>query len=131
MSGMRALIDLALAVEEGEKVREGVSETVKKALEKHRMEREEAASNDIVALLRRIEAHKLGSRAQIRRLKAELKKITSGLNDLDRCWEYAQSTNNFIPVLAFFGEVSASDLADPSSFESLSAVPADWGKGEE
>lgn len=123
---MRALIDLALAITEKERNASEVSPMVQKALEKHREEREEAASNDIVSLLREIESHKLNERQQIRILKNQLKKVTAGLNDLDRRWAYAQKSNNFLPVLKFFGRVTAHDIANPADFEELTSVPSDF-----
>jgi len=128
---MKSLVELALAVTENEKQRENVSPVVKKALAKHREEQEEAASNDIVALLRRIETHKLEVRGDIRRIKAQLKSSVAGLGDLDRRWAYAESTANFLPVLAFFNLVSASDLANPADFQTMTTVPADFEATEE
>jgi len=127
---MRALVELALAISEKEKAAGDVSPMVQKALEKHRQEREEAASNDIVTLLRDIESHKLAKRQEIRRLKAELKRTVSSLDDLDRRWAFAQSSNNFLPVLAFFNRVAPRDLANPEDFETLTKVPADFSTGE-
>lgn len=130
MKDMQALIELAMAINEKERASEDVSPMVAKALEKHRVEREEAASNDIVALLRRIESHKLEKVREIRRKKVELKKTVAGLDDLDRRWAYAQSTNNFLPVLAFFGEVDRNDMVSPEDFDALTRVPSDF-KAEE
>lgn len=123
---MNALVDLALAISEKEKTPETASALVKSALEQHRVEKEAAASQDIVALLRQIEQHKLKARGDIRKAKVALKKLVAGLDDLDRRWEYAQATNNFLPVLAYFGKVTTHDLADPSDFERLTNVPGDW-----
>jgi len=123
---MNALVELALAISEDNKTPDTASELVKAALAKHRIEKTEAASNDIVDLLRTMESHKVKVRSDIRKAKAALKKLVAGLNDLDRRWEYAQSTNNFLPVLAFFGKVQAHELADPSDFDRLTAVPEDF-----
>ena len=123
---MKALVELALAINEKEKASEEVSPMVQKALEKHREEREEAASNDIVKLLRQIEQHKMGERQNIRRLKADLKRTIDRLADLDRRWAFAQKTNNFLPVLAFFGQVNPHDLANPADFDALTKVPDDF-----
>jgi hypothetical protein len=123
---MNALVELALAISEKEKVSEDVSDVVKTALEKHRQEREEAASNDIVALLRQIETHKLEQRRNIRKLKSELNCTVKALDDLDRRWAYAQATNNFLPVLAFFHSVSPNDLVNSEDFDLLTTVPADF-----
>jgi hypothetical protein len=60
-----------------------------------------------------------------------VKKLVSGLNDLDRRWAYAQETSNFLPVLAYFERVSPNDLSDPSDFARLTTVPADWKAKEE
>lgn len=122
---MNALVELALAVTE-ENETTGVSDMVKKALEKHRSEREEAAANDIVALLRTIEQHKQQQRATIRRLKGELSRAKAGLDDLDRRWAFAQKTNNFLPVLAFFNRVQRHQLANPDDFDTLTSVPKDF-----
>jgi len=123
---MRSLVELALAINEKERVPESANPVVKKALEKHRAEREEAASNDIVSLLRKIEEHKLVNRRSIRQLKARLKEAKAALDDLDRRWEYAQQTSNFLPVLKFFNAVVPHDLANPADFDGLTSVPADW-----
>ena len=123
---MRALVELALAINEEERQSDEASSMVQKALEKHRAEREEAASNDIVELLRMIDSHKTEKRQSIRQLKATLKKTIANLGDLDRRWAYAQKTNNFIPVLEFFNKVEAGDLSNPSDFAALSVVPGDF-----
>lgn len=123
---MKALVELAMAISDKEKTSDSVSPMVKKALEKHREEREEAASNDIVSLLRDIEQHKNHSRAQIKRLKAQVSGEVKKLNDLDRRWAYAEETSNFIPALAFFNLVNEADLTVPEDWDKLSQVPADW-----
>lgn len=123
---MRALVELALAVAEKERSGGDVSPMVQKALEKHRKEREEAASDEIVELLRTIERHKLGERQTVRRLKAQLKQVVNALDDLDRRWAFAQATNNFLPVLAFFGRVNRHDLANPDEWDVLTTVPSDF-----
>lgn len=123
---MKALVALALAVQEGERSSNTVSPTTKKALEKYRLESEEAASNDIVELMRRIEDTKLATRATIRKLKAQTNAAVKGLNDLDRRWDYAQETDNFLPVLAYFGSIGPSDLSNPEDFAKLTTVPDDW-----
>jgi predicted nucleic acid-binding Zn-ribbon protein len=123
---MNALVELALTIEDEGRVPENVSPVVQAALEKHRAEKAEEASNDIVALLRQIEKHKLAKRSEIRKLKAQLKTLVAGLTDLDRRWAFAQTTSNFLPVLSFFDMVSRHDLADPSAFERLTQVPTDF-----
>jgi len=123
---MQALVELALAINEKEENTDKVSDLVADALEKHRKERQEAASNDIVALLRRIDSHKREERRVIRELKSKLNTTVEGLKVLDRQWDYAQETNNFMPVLKFFGEVRPSDLENSSEFEKLTTVPDDW-----
>lgn len=122
---MKALIELALAVSEGEQTQD-VSPLVKQALEQCKAESEAAAATDIVALVRKIEAHKLDERKKIRHAKAQLKRMVAALEDLDRRWAFAQGSNNFLPVLAFFGEVSPNDLLNPDDFDKLTNVPADW-----
>lgn len=122
---MKALVDLAVAVEERETTT-GVSEMVQRALEAHKATRQEAAFQDIAELVEKIETHKLTQRAEIRRLKAGLKKITNGLDTLDRCWAFAQKSNNFMPVLAFFNLVSPDDLANPEDFNKMTSVPPDF-----
>ncbi|MHA2279972.1 MAG: hypothetical protein ACXAC5_03725 [Promethearchaeota archaeon] len=122
---MKALIELAMAVSEGEQARD-VSDLVKQAMEQFRAESEAAASTDIVELVRTIEAHKVAERKSIKKLKVDLKRMVAKLEDLDRRWAYAQSTNNFLPVLVFFGKAHASDLINPDDFDKLSTVPADW-----
>lgn len=119
---MKALIELATSVLEGEKAQD-VSDLVKSALEQIQAENQAKAASDIVALVRRIEAHKLEQRTEIRRLKAQLNKIVAGLDDLDRCWAYAQKTNNFLPVLKLFGLVQPRDLLDASTFDAVTSVP--------
>ena len=99
---------------------------VKQALEAHRASKKAAAFQDIADLVDRIEGHKVAERAKIRKIKVELRKVTSALDELDRRWAYAQETNNFVPVLAFFNMVSANDLANPDDFAKLSSVLADW-----
>lgn len=131
---MQALVELALAVHESERESESVSPIVKAALKKHREEQQEAASNDIVGLLRKMESQKLQTRKSIRRLKAELKTEKAKLDDLDRRWAYAQQTANFLPVLAFFGMIHKHDVSSPEDFDTLIRVPSDWtpeGAGEE
>lgn len=123
---MNALVELALAISEKERASDDVSPMVKKALEKHRVEREEAASNDIVDLLRIIESHKLEKRQAIRKLKSQLKQEIAALGDLDRRWAYAQSSNNFLPVLGFFDRVTRNDLINPDDFDELTSVPKDF-----
>lgn len=122
-----ALVDLALAVSEQERSIEDVSPVVKKALEKHKAEQEEAASNSIVELLRTIENYKVTTRRDIRRLKSQLKKMTSCLNQLDHCWDYAQKTSNFLPVLAFLGKLNKHDLPNPEDYDKLTQVPENFG----
>lgn len=122
---MQALVELALAATEEERTT-GVSELVRKALTQHREEQQEAASNEIVSLLRRIEKDKQTQRREIRRLKAQLKRTKGNLDDLDRRWAYAQKTNNFLPVLRYFDMVRSYDLANPEDFDSLTSVPSDF-----
>lgn len=131
MSQMRALVELALAVSEKERASSEVSPMVQKALEKHRAEREEAASNDIVSLLRTIESHKQLKRQTIRQLKHQLRAEVAALDDLDRRWAFAQSSNNFLPVLQFFKLVMPQDLASPDEFAGLTKVPEDFNPPEE
>jgi hypothetical protein len=126
---MRTLVDLAIAVSEGEKA-ENVSPLVKSAMEQYRAEREAQAATEIVELVRTIEGRKVETRKEIRQLKEKMRKLTSALDDLDRRWEFAQATNNFIPVLAFFQMASAHDLPNPDDFARLSMVPDGWKKGK-
>ena len=122
---MRALIDLATSVLEGEKAQD-VSDLVKSAMRQIRAENEAKAASDIVSLVRKIEEHKVTKRTEIRQLKAKLNQIVAALNDLDRRWEYAQGSNNFLPVLRFFDMVVPSDLVDPSSFDDVTTVPTSF-----
>ena len=123
---MRALVELALAISDKEKTSESASPVVQKAMEKHRAEREESASDDIVQLLREIEETKIRKRAEIRLLKAKVSKAVSGLKDLDRRWAYAEETSNFLPVLAYFDRANSNDLSNPDEWDKLSQVPADF-----
>lgn len=122
---MKALVELAQAVAEGEKSQD-VSELVQSAMDQYREETKSAASADIVALVRKIETHRQEQRLEIRRAKAKLKQIIAGLEDMDRRWAYAQSTNNFMPVLELFSLVNRDDLVNPADFDTLARVPADW-----
>jgi hypothetical protein len=123
---MRALVELALAVSEEENVSSDVSELVKSALEEHRKNQADVAKNDIVELLRKMESFKGEKRHSIRNLKAQLKEVVNTLNALDRAWEFAQSTNNFLPVLRVFDQVHPHDLANPADFEVLTTVPKEF-----
>lgn len=122
---MRALIDLALAVSDGEKVANNVSDVVRQALEQMKVERESAAAQDIVSVLKTMEVERTKSRKEIRRLKMEAKRLVDRLNQMDRAWAFAQETNNFVPVLRHLGLAQESDF-EPEDFAKLSEIPADW-----
>jgi len=119
---MKALIELATSVLEGEKAQD-VSDLVKSALEQIQAENQAKAASDIVDLVRKIETHKVEQRTEIRKLKAQLNKVVAGLDDLDRRWAYAQKTNNFLPVLRVFGLVQPHDLLDHSTYDAVTNVP--------
>lgn len=127
---MKALIDLAVAVAEKEE-NSNMSPVVQKAMEKHRQEREEAASNDIVELLRMMEGFKAQARKDIKRARVEMNRLKGRLDEVDRRWAYAESTANFLPVLQFFNKVVACDLTNPEDFDQLTSVPRDWKSGGE
>ena len=130
---MKSLVDLAFSVQEQVKSMDSVSPMVQKALDAHRSEREEAASKDIVEVLRAMDRSKSQSVKTIRRLKAELKRTKAALDELDRAWAYAQETANFLPVLAALGQIGAYDLPEPDRFAELTTVPSDFvpaGAGE-
>jgi len=122
---MKALVELALAINEEERSSEGVSEVVAKALKKHKEASEEAATTDIVDLLRKIEEHKQTRRIEIRAAKAKLKTLTSELKDLDRRWAFAQKKNNFLPVLKFFNLLTPG-VIPVGEVEALTTVPSDF-----
>lgn len=124
---MQALIDLSLSANDEQKQDSNVSEVVRRALTKHREEQAEAASTEIVALLRRMEAHKVTARKEIRQLRNRAKHEVARLAELDRAWAYAEQTNNFLPVLVYFGiPVSRHDFSDPAEYERMTQVPEDF-----
>jgi hypothetical protein len=130
---MKSLVDLAFSVQEQARSMDSVSPMVQKALDAHRKEQEEAASKDIVETLRSLERRKAEDVRKVRRLKAELKRAKTGLDDLDRAWAYAQETANFLPLLAALGQIGPYDLPEPDRFHELTQVPSDFtpaGAGE-
>jgi len=122
---MKALVDLAMAVQDGERTQD-VSPLVKQALEQFKTEREAEASTEIVELVRKIEQYKITHRDAIRKLKVQIKALVSDLETLDLRWAYAQQSNNFLPVLAFFEMVHRTDLLNPADFDKLTAVPSEF-----
>ena len=123
---MKSLVELAFAVQEKGVSAGDVSELVAKSMKQHQAKKEEEACDDIVALLSKIDRRKLNDRTEVRRLRAQANSIVKRMGELDRAWAYAQSSNNFLPVLALFGEVTSHDMPDPQQFSEMTTVPADF-----
>jgi len=118
------LVELALAsVETNGSVS---SDLVQSALEEYRKEQKQASGKEIIGLLKSIDEFKLKTRAELRKVRATENKLKSALDTMDRAWAYAEVTNNFLPVLALFGQVAKHDVPNPDDFEKLTSVPAEW-----
>lgn len=85
----------------------------------------QAAAEEVLTILNRVEERRGNHREQIRQFKVMIEGQVAQLNDLDRAMAYAEETENFLPLISIV-EGQRLLLYRQVGSKAITKVPDDW-----
>jgi len=96
------------------------------AIEKQKAVNEQALGTALLSILQKQTTKKDALRQDIRAARRAEQAAKDSLNAIDRAFQYAQETSNYVPWASLFGIGYSALGLSASEFNRLKVIPADW-----